>query len=57
MTTRLLPWVMVNRVKAHGRAEECSGTQQSVVTLHAIASKMCRSDSAYKVKVDGWPAW
>ena len=53
MTTGL--WRTESR--AHGRAEECSRTQQAVVTQHAIASKMCRSDSAYKVKDDGQPAW
>ena len=31
VTTSLLPWVVVNRVKSHGRAEECSGTQEGVV--------------------------
>ena len=57
MTIWLLSWVVVNRVsRAHGRAEESSGTLEGVVTYHAIAGKMCRSHLVYKVKVHARPA-
>ena len=43
--------------RAYGRAEESSGTQEGVVTYHAIAGKMCRSHLVYKVKVHAQLAW
>ena len=44
-------------LRAYGRAEESSGTQEGVVTYHAIAGKMCRSHLACKVKVHARLAW